>query len=110
MCVCVCVCGCVWMCVDVGVGVNAYMRVFCARSARYSGTYVFVCARERAHARVASNPFLVGCLIFAGLFPQKSPIFSSSFAERVLQLKASYAASPTCTLTYYVSYVYSMSL
>ena len=38
----------------------------------------------------------IGCLIFIDHLPQKSPMISASFAQRDLQLKASYAFSPTC--------------
>jgi len=43
------------------------------------------------------HPITIGCLIFVGRFPPKSPIIIGSFARNDLQLKTFYASSPPCT-------------
>jgi len=38
----------------------------------------------------------IGCLVFIGHFPPKSPTFSGSFAENDLQPEACYGSAPLC--------------
>jgi len=60
---------------------------------------IMCCAYIFRHAHLDTTGWqrCIGCLIFVGYFPQKNLMIGGSFAERDLQLKASYASSPLCT-------------
>jgi len=57
------------------------------------GSFVRQCTQKKGIGDTGW-PRPVGCLIFLGHFLQKSPIISGSFAERDIQLKASYRSLP----------------
>ena len=92
VCVCVCVCECVCMCTCacVCMYVCACVRV---RACVCVGVYVCPLMETLAGRRRC-----IGCLIFLGHFPQKSPTISGPCPERDLQSKASYASLPPCTI------------
>ena len=73
----------------------------------YIYTYIYIYnlhtqLRESSHTCLRASLHtgwrrVLGCLIFIGHFPQKSPTISGSLAKNDKQLKASYGSSQPCT-------------
>jgi len=101
---CVAVCCNVLQCVAVCCSVsNDIVSSFCIREHKAEQEANQYCLRKLL---ATGWRRCIGCLIFAGHFPPKSPIISGSFAERDLQLKATFASSPLskcCSVLQYVA-------
>jgi len=88
-------CTCKTMYIFLSTHMNKYLNI-------YTNTYIMhmymhTCMPLYIHVQNTGWRRVIGCHIFIGHFPQKSPRISGSFAKNYLQLQASYKSSPPCS-------------
>jgi len=79
-------------------GIVIWKGMLCIISQLWLASYVFsidICVLSREDPHTGWRR-LMGCPIFIGHFPQKSPVVSGSVAKNDLQLKESYGSLPSC--------------
>jgi len=87
----------IYTCICMYIYIYIYMCI-------YTDTYAYMYIYIYIHIYLymyTGRPRPMQCFIFAGLFLHKSSVHSGSYAEAVLQDKASYRSSPPCSWRIY---------